>query len=278
MSDYIDDEEDEKDADLVIVDDPEPDPDDEEEEKEEKVPAGVQKRLDTMTFNMREAERREAAANSRAEASEKRLDAMEDATVKSSHTSFREEYARTRAQLTQAVEDGDTEKQVSAYEKMADMRAKAQNMAAAAGDDAAPAQPAPGAPQMTQEAQKWWSSAPWFQTAGFERETAMARTIDVQLTGEGMDQNDPTYFEALDSRLQRFYPDLYSGEQKEPSAKPRGPKNSSAPVNREAKGGKNKGRYVLTKQQLATAAEIGLTSEEELKEYAKECAAQGRGA
>ena len=132
---------------------------------------------------------------------------------------------------------------------------------------------------MSEEASNWWAKSPWFETAGYEKETAMARTIDKQLSAKGINQNDPAYFEQLDERLQKFFPDLYNGEVddgdgEEEDTKPR-PKNNAAPVNRRGKGGKRKGRKTLTKSQLAMAAELGLTTTAELNALADEHAKSG---
>mgnify|MGYP006899580972 CR=1 FL=1 len=254
------------------------------EEQDEKVSPAVQKRLDSMTYKMREAERREAAANERFSKVQSRLDAMEDATVRTSRDTFRSDYTATRGVLKQAIEDGDTDAQLAAMEKLTDLRAKAHNMAA--DDEAAEkgkgARASKGeAPVMSEEAVKWLDTAPWFEAEGYEQQTSMARNIDRQLALKGIDQNDPRYFEELDKKLQKFFPDLYNGEdgddEDEDEDEPRKkPKNNAAPGNRQGKGGKHKGRYTLTKTQLAMAGELGLTTKVELEEYAKECATQAK--
>ena len=129
---------------------------------------------------------------------------------------------------------------------------------------------------MTPEASKWWKRSPWFEIDGYERETAMARGIDKQLTAEGLNQNDPEYFEQLDDRLQNYFPDLYNGQAVEEQEKAPRPRNNAAPANRQGRGGKSKGRKVLPKSQLALAAELGLTTTEELEALADEYA-KGEG-
>ena len=52
----------------------------------------------------------------------------------------------------------------------------------------------------------WWQQNDWFNTKGFERETAAARAIDVLIDLEGYDKTSEEYFEILNLRLQKAFP------------------------------------------------------------------------
>jgi len=54
----------------------------------------------------------------------------------------------------------------------------------------------------------WWQQNNWFNAAGYERETAAARAIDVQLDLEGYDKNSDEYYDLLSQRLSKLFPTL----------------------------------------------------------------------
>ena len=116
-------------------------------------------------------------------------------------------------------------------------------------------------------AQQWWKENNWFNAKGFEQETALARAIDVQLDIEGFDKNSPDYYRELNSRLQKRFPEIISGESV--TTKPRA--NSRQAVAPTTGGSVYKGnRIKVSKDELAMARELGITDPEALKKYAKE--------
>ena len=133
------------------------------------------------------------------------------------------------------VEEGDTEAQVSFSEQLADMRAAMRvaemqkQMAAqqAASPTVGRAQQAAQNPA-PQKAMGWWEKNRWFNSNGYERETAAARAIDVQLDLEGFDKDSEDYYNQLDFRLRNVFPELNSGKVQ---GKPRGKKQSTSSAN-----------------------------------------------
>ena len=119
-------------------------------------------------------------------------------------------------------------------------------------------------------AMKWWEENTWFNAKGFERESAVARSIDVQLDAEGYDKNSPDYYKTLNNRLRKLYPELISGKDDEVGQnKPR--VKSRDPVAPTAGGSAYKGNRVkVTRDELAIARELGITDEKALKKYANE--------
>ena len=57
----------------------------------------------------------------------------------------------------------------------------------------------------TEKALRWWYRNEWFNSPGFERETAAARAFDVLIDLEGYDKDSDEYFSILNSRLQNFF-------------------------------------------------------------------------
>ena len=126
-----------------------------------------------------------------------------------------------------------------------------------------------------QKAMGWWESNRWFNGKGYERETAAARAIDVQLDLEGFDKNSDEYYNNLNSRLQKVFPELISDSEVAES-KPRA--RSSKVVTPSTGGSSYKGNRVrMTQDQLRMARELGINDEASLKKYASEIQkSQGR--
>ena len=126
--------------------------------------------------------------------------------------------SKPKSALHKAVEEGDTDAQVNFQEQMADMRAamriaemqKQQRQQRSVSPTVGRAQQAAQNPAPA-KAMSWWQQNNWFNAAGFERETAAARAIDVQLDLEGFDKNSDDYYDHLNSRLQKVFPELSSG-------------------------------------------------------------------
>ena len=233
----------------------------------------VQKRISKLVEQRR-------AAELQAKQMEEQNSQLEKGSEKSAQNAFKTRYDQTRAALKKAVEEGDTEAQVSFQEQLADMRAAIrvaemqrqqlaqQNSSPTVGKAQQTVQnPAPA------KAMDWWQQNRWFSSQGFERETAAARAIDVQLDVEGYDKNSDEYYENLNSRLLSMFPELNS------SASPSKPKVKSRPPVAPTTGAptKYKGNRVrMTQDQLRMARELGITDESSLKKYESEIRKQER--
>ena len=127
--------------------------------------------------------------------------------------------------------------------------------------------------QLQPKAMHWWQQNNWFNAAGFERETAAARAIDVQLDLEGFDKNSDEYYDHLNSRLQKVFPELSSG------SSPSKPRTKSRPPVAPTTGGSSsyKGNRVrMSQEQLRMARELGINDEKGLKKYEAEIRRQQR--
>jgi hypothetical protein len=236
----------------------------------------VQKRISTLVQQRKQAEserdEREAELNSM----KARLDRLEHGNNAKAQQDFEGRYQQARANLQKAIEEGNTESQVALQEQLADMRA-AMRVAEMQRQQQVQQQVSPTVGRAAQveseptptKAIDWWQKNRWFNSQGFERETAAARAIDIQLDVEGYDKESEDYYETLNERLRIMFPELISGSKVEPVTRQRA--KSRSPVAPTAGGPSRKGNRVkMTKDQLAMARELGITDDKSLKAYAAE--------
>jgi len=265
---------------IEITDDPQEEVDDivEEENKKDGPEYGekVQKRIQKLVAQRREAEVQSRQIQEQNAQLAARLERLEKGSQQSSENAFNQRYAQTKEALKKAIEEGDTDAQLDFSEQIADYRAamrvsEMQRNQRAQQETASPtvgrAQQAAQNPA-PQKAMQWWERNNWFNGQGYERETAAARAIDVQLDIEGFNKDSDEYYDQLNRRLQNVFPELISGSS--PSNTKR--TKSRSPVAPSTGGSPNyKGNRVrLTKQQLSAAREVGITTEDGLKRYASE--------
>ena len=241
----------------------------------------VQKRIQKLVNQRREAEIQARQIQEQNAQLQKRLERLEHGSQQSAEKAFNQRYSQTKAALEQAVEEGDTKSQVAFQEQLADMRAamRIAEMQRQQAQQRAAASPTVGRAQQAaqnpapQKAMQWWQANNWFNAAGFERETAAARSIDVQLDLEGYDKNSDEYYQVLNSRLQKMFPELSSG------ASPCKARTKSRPPVAPTTGGSSsyKGNRVrMSQEQLRMARELGINDEKGLKKYEAEIRRQQR--
>ena len=264
---------------IEITDDPQEEVDDivEEESKKDDPEYGekVQKRIQKLVAQRREAEVQSRQIQEQNAQLAARLERLEKGSQQSSENAFNQRYAQTKEALKKAIEEGDTDAQLDFSEQIADYRAamRVSEMQRNQRMQQETASPTVGRAQQAaqnpapQKAMQWWERNKWFNGSGYERETAAARAIDVQLDIEGFDKDSDEYYDQLNNRLQNVFPELVSGSS---PSKPR--IKSRSPVAPSTGGSPNyKGNRVrLTKQQLSAAREVGITTEDGLKRYASE--------
>jgi hypothetical protein len=277
------------DFEIEVIDDPVQEAKEEavdvaEEKAEEQEPdygPKVQKRIQKLVGQRREAEIQAKAIQEQNAQLQKRLERLEQGSQQSAEQNFNQRYAQTKQALHKAVEEGDTDAQVNYQEQMADMRAamriaemQKQQQPQRQQQQRQPQQPAqnPAPPK----AMSWWQQNNWFNAAGFERETAAARAIDVQLDLEGFDKNSDDYYDHLNNRLQKVFPELSSGAS--PSKQPR--VKSRPPVAPPTGGSSSyKGNRVrMSQEQLRMARELGINDANGLKKYEAEIRRQQKEA
>lgn len=241
----------------------------------------VQNRIKKLVEQRRKAELQTAEQQQEVAQLKARLARLEQGSTQRAQNDFHTRYQQTKAALAKSVEEGDTNAQLEFTEQIADMRAamriaelqKMQRQQETVSPTVGRAQQQVQSPA-PQRAMDWWEKNRWFKAPGYERETELARSIDAQLDLEGYDKDSAEYYEILNNRLQKIFPELKSGSE-EPKS-PRG--KSRAPVAPTAGGsGVYKGNRVkMSQDQLRMARELGIQDEKSLKLYAEEVRRQNR--
>jgi len=258
-------------SDLIEIIDPDedskdPEPKPEPEPEDDPASSRVQKRIDKLTAQRHEAERREAYKDQQIQELQDRLGNIESGQAEKAVETFQEKYEQVKKDLMEAAEEGDTVKQVALTEQMADMRATARVADMQRNQPQPQHQQQPTAAEAPQAAYDWWGRTPWFNTDEHAAESAYARAVDVQLAQEGYDKSSTEYYKELDNRLQQKFPELYQEHVSKRSKPPTSPSGGKKQTGNRAKDG----RIQLTRAQLNMARELGITTEAELKAYAKE--------
>ena len=216
-----------------------------------------------------------AEAEQKAVELEQRLADLEKKTFDIASKSLKNNYSTVSSELKSAIEEGNTEKQVELYEKMADIRgqmSKTEELSASVPKvEKKQAQTPPLAADWVKENREW------FNKPGFRKETAMAYGIDAELTEEGWDVNDPDYYIEMDKRLKTSGLSFFN---KNEEATVQTDKNVVQKNNRvqspvagvSRKKGTDSNRVKLTEDDINTAKTFGIDINDEaaLKRFAKE--------
>ena len=256
------------------------------QEQKDKYSANVKRKIDRLTKQRYEAEQQTRDLQESNAELRKRLERLEQQSVQRdqqfAQNDFQKRYDLTKQALEKAIEEGDTKAQLEFTDQLADMRAtiRVGQLQNKLGQQTP--QQTKLKPQRQQAedntpalAKKWWSENSWFNQKGYEKESAAARAIDVQLDIEGYDKENQDYYDNLNSRLQKHFPELESTNEVTESKK-KG--KSSNIVTPSAGGSSYKGNRVrMTQDQLRMARELGINDEASLKKYAAEIQrSQGR--
>lgn len=247
------------------------------EDKAKEYSEAVQARLNKMSAQRRQAELQAKKYQEETAELKARLARLESHTNRQQsdrlQSDFDRRYALTKEALKKAVEEGDTDAQVSFSEQLADMRAaiRVSEMQNQLRQQQQTQSPTVGRAQQAAvnpappKAMNWWQQNQWFNAQGYERETAAARAIDVQLDLEGYDKNSDDYYNQLNSRLQKVFPELVSSNDQSMKSK------SRKIVTPTTGGSTYRGNRVrMTQDQLRMARELGINDEAGLRKYASE--------
>lgn len=235
----------------------------------------VQKRIKKLIQEKKTSDEEKEALQMQMSQMAKRLEKIEKSNETQGQNQLAEHYNLVKKALGKAIEEGDTEQQIKFNEELVDIKTAIalQNQAKANKVQTETNSPNVGRAQQQatnpapEKAMTWWKENNWFNSKGFEKETAMARAIDVQLDIEGYDKNDAQYYNELNNRLQKSFPELISNTEVSVS-KPRQSRQAVAPTT----GGQvyRGNRVKMTSDQLRMARELGITDPEHIKKYAKE--------
>jgi len=235
----------------------------------------VQKRIKKLIQEKKTSDEEKEALQMQMSQMAKRLEKIEKSNETQGQNQLAEHYNLVKRALGKAIEEGDTDQQIKFNEELVDIKTAIalQNQAKANKVQTETNSPNVGRAQQQatnpapEKAMTWWKDNNWFNSKGFEKETAMARAIDVQLDIEGFDKNDAQYYNELNNRLQKSFPELISNTEVSVT-RPRQSRQAVAPTT----GGQvyRGNRVKMTSDQLRMARELGITDPEHIKKYAKE--------
>jgi hypothetical protein len=245
-----------------------------EEDELDKVSDSVQKRIDKLTYKMREAERQRDEAVNYAQSVHTNNSQLKE-KLKNSDSSLFKEYdnriqsdlERAKINLKDAQELGDADaiatatenlsrsaaesenlKRLSAQQQLRQQRAE-QQVAQTPSQAQAPAAPDP-------KAEEWASKNKWFGED--QAMTFAAFGIHKELVEQGVDPSSDNYYERVDVEMRNNFPHKFSDEQSKPV-------QQVAASSRGATGKKNARKVKLTPSQVAIAKRLNVP----LEEYAK---------
>lgn len=265
------------------------DPTDEEIESYSK---GVQSRIKELT-HARHDERRakEAALREKQELERLTQQILEENKklkeyVKSGEATYKEtlqakseaELEMARRKYKEAQESYDTDAIVAAQEALTEAKMRAE----AAKNFAPPPlqtrevdvqirQEQPEAPKLDEKTLRWQAKNQWFGSPGYEEVTAFALGLHQKLVSNGYSPQQEEYFEQIDARLKRTFPEMYvSGGEEEPSRKASAPTKKPATVVAPSSRTTGAKKVVkLTTTQKALADRYGLSYEQYANEVLK---------
>ena len=251
-----------------------------------------QKRINKLVFQRKEAERREKAALEFAKGIQKKFDSSLKKFKTTDEQYLKELDARVDAQreqvkvaLQQAIESQDASKIMEANDKLTQLsveKEKArleianreeqkkleeeqnkqqQNVQA---DTSNTAESSQSAPQITPKAKKWAEDNPWF--GNDEVMTNAAITIHNNIAQEGIEVDSEEYYNEVNSRLRKYFPESFDDAKDEPKKEKPKPVQTVASAGRSQQGRRT---VKLTKSQVAIANRLGVPLEEYAR-YVKE--------
>jgi len=250
-----------------------------------------QKRIDKLVFQKKEAERREKAALDFAEGIKKKFDSSVQKLNSTDDQYLKELDARVDAQreqvkvaLQSAIENQDASKIMEANDRLTQLavekekarlemanreerkKAEEEKSKQQQNVQAAPqtAETSQTAPQITPRAKKWAEENTWF--GNDEVMTNAAITIHNNISQEGIEVDSDEYYNEVNSRLKRYFPESFDNTNDEPK------KETPKPVQTVASAGRSQqGRRTvkLTKSQVAIAKRLNVPLEEYAR-YVKE--------
>ena len=237
----------------------------------------VQKRIDKLTYKMREAERQRDEAVSYAQSVNQTATNLKEKLKNSDSSLFKEydnrvqsEIEGARIRLKEAQDLGDSEAVVNATEKLSRVSAEAENLKRLSAqqhvrernkEQEVPVQAyqptlQPQATGPDPKAEKWAANNKWF--GDDQAMTFAAFGIHKELVENGIDPTSDTYYFEVDKKMQENFPHKFL-------------ENQSAPVqqvaasSRGASGKKSSRKIRLSPSQVAIAKRLNVP----LEEYAK---------
>jgi len=190
--------------------------------------------------------------------------------------------AAARRQLKEAQEAFDTDAIIAAQEALTDAKMRLERVKnfkpAPLQEDDEPVQRQQF--QQTQQTQptvdektlRWQARNQWFGQPGFEEHTSFALGLHQKLVNGGINPRSDQYFEQIDARLKKTFPELFGedrDEKPEDETPPAPSKKQPASVVAPASRSTGQKKIQLTTRQMELARKYGLTPQQYAAEVAK---------
>lgn len=244
----------------------------------------VRKRIDKLTYRLREAERREQAALEFAKGLKGQLDTYQERANVLDRTLVNEFDARLKTQdkmireeLRRAIDEGNVDAQIAAQTALANLAVENDRLRQSklrreqedrqrAAVQAEPRQRVQQpAPRPDPKAQSWAERNEWFGNDKAMTATAYAIHADL-VEVEGFDPTSDEYYQELDSRIRNEFPHKFKTSQGNTRPQP-----AVASARTTVKSSSNKVK--LTESQIRVAKSLGVS----LEEYARHARIQQQG-
>ena len=254
----------------------------EEKDEREEYSEGVKKRIDRLTYKIREAERREKEAVNYAQQVQgerdnlqSKFEKLDDGYVNEFTGRVKSQLESAKIQLKDAVAKGDVDSQIAANQALArlaieeerikateEQRKKYEESLKNAGQIGQQPVQKTQAPKPDPKAEAWAEKNEWFGKD--EAMTYASFGIHKRLVEEdGFNPTSDEYYEEIDKRIRKEFPHKFNGEEKASSK----PVQTVASASRTSGAGRKTVR--LTPSQVAIAKKLGVPLEEYAK-YVKE--------
>jgi hypothetical protein len=267
------------------------------ESKEEQKPnlsesrRDYQKRIDKLVYQKKEAERREKAALAFAQGIQKKFDtnlkklnSTDEQYLKELDARVDAQREQVKASLQKAIESQDASKIMEANDKLTQLavekekarlelvnreeqkKAEEEKSKQQQNVQAEPqtAEISQSAPRITPKAKKWAEENKWFGSD--EVMTNAAITIHNNIAQEGIAVDSEEYYNEVNSRLRKYFPENFDDTKDEPKKETPKPVQTVASAARSQQGRRT---VKLTKSQVAIAKRLGVPLEEYAR-YVKE--------
>ena len=240
----------------------------------------VQKRIKRLTFQAKEAERRERAAieyakglKNQFENSEKKFQETDTNYLKEYNARIDSERDKAKSLLKAALDSNDSDQIMEAQDMLTKLSVEKEKVSMTLADkeaknkqielQTAEAQTQAPQPQISTRAQDWATDNEWF---GSDRVlTSAAMGIHEDLLQEGIDAESDVYYNQINKRMKEYFPQKFAESSTEEKTKA-APVQNVASVSRRSGGRKS---VKLTKSQVVIAKKLGVPLEEYAK-YVKE--------
>jgi len=243
----------------------------------------VQKRIKRLTFQAKEAERRERAAveyakglKSKYETAQSKYEETDTNYLKEYDARIDAEREKARNALKAAMDSQDTDAMLEAQDTLTKLAVEKEKVSMTLNEketrkkqvESQPAQevaqPEAPQPRISPRAQQWAEDNEWF---GSDRVlTSAAMGIHEDLIQQGIDAESDEYYNQINKRMKEYFPQKFAQDTTEVKQATKEPVQNVASVSRRSGGRKS---VKLTKSQVVIAKKLGVPLEEYAK-YVKE--------